>query len=51
MVVMWGADQLVETLVQGGVKYLFSLSGNQILPSCIDVVIEPAPAPSLLRSG
>ncbi len=27
-----GADLLVETLVECGTKYLFSLSGNQILP-------------------
>lgn len=32
MVVMRGADLLVETLVECGSKYLFSLSGNQILP-------------------
>ncbi len=30
--VMKGADLLVETLVECGTKYLFSLSGNQILP-------------------
>lgn len=32
MVVKTGADLLVETLVECGTKYLFSLSGNQILP-------------------
>lgn len=39
---MRGADILVETLVQAGVKRIFSLSGNQIMPvydACIDAGI------------
>ena len=32
MVVKTGADLLVETLGECGTKYLFSLSGNQLLP-------------------
>lgn len=40
---MRGADLLVQTLAMAGVKHLFSLSGNQIMPiydACVDTDIE-----------
>ena len=40
---MNGAELLVDTLVQAGVKRIFSLSGNQIMPvydACIDADIS-----------
>ena len=40
---MRGADILVQTLAKAGVRRIFSLSGNQIMPvfdACIDVGIE-----------
>ena len=40
---MQGADILVQTLAKAGVRRIFSLSGNQIMPvfdACIDVGIE-----------
>lgn len=40
---MRGADLLIKTLAKAGIKRVFSLSGNQIMPlydACIDVDIE-----------
>jgi len=40
---MTGADLLIKTLAKSGVKRIFSLSGNQIMPlydACIDAEIE-----------
>ena len=40
---MRGADLLVRTLAAAGVRKIFSLSGNQIMPiydACVDADIE-----------
>jgi acetolactate synthase-1/2/3 large subunit len=40
---MRGADLLVQALAVAGVKKIFSLSGNQIMPiydACVDAGIE-----------
>jgi len=40
---MWGADLLVQTLAAAGVKRIFPLSGNQIMPiyeACLEEKIE-----------
>ena len=40
---MNGAELLVDTLAQAGVRRIFSLSGNQIMPvydACIDAEIS-----------
>ena len=40
---MRGADLLIATLAKAGVRRIFSLSGNQIMPvydACIDAGIE-----------